>query len=222
MYKDLFDQNNRMYVISTEKDVVKKRGVRQTGEFDKYILCQRCDNDRLGKLDRYASLILYEGYPKIIEHRVRLDGMKYTYLAELDYTKFKLFLLSVLWRASVSIRPLFQEVRLGPHENIIRRMLLDGNPGDQLTYPCLIMTYLTLKNIPGDIVPPPSRSKVDGGFVYKFLIAGMIYVFFVSKHIIPIGLQDVAISPKGELKIIHSPPEVAKMALSNMLGIKLI
>ena len=209
-----------MYAIQSEKGGIRQTGIRQTGEFEANILCQDCDNGTLGKLERYASLILYDGYPKIIEHRKQLDGMTYTYCAELDFAKFKLFLLSLLWRASISSRPTFKEVRLGPlHEEKIRTMLLGDNPGGQLEYPCLIMTYLNLKNLPSDLVSQPSRSRVDGGYIYKFLIGGMIYIFFVSKNIIPKRLADVAINLNGELKIIHLTPDMAQQAISNMLGI---
>ena len=37
------------------------------------------------------------------------------------YPAFK-FLLSILWRASVSSKPLFNQIQLGSHEEIIRRM----------------------------------------------------------------------------------------------------
>ena len=220
MYQDLFDENNRMHAIQIKESKIKQLGYRQTGEFDKHILCHSCDNETLGKLDRYASLILYDGYPKIFEHRAGPDR-EYTYCAEIDYAQFKLFLLSVLWRASISDRPLFREVQLGPHEERIRQMLLNTDPGEQLKYPCLIMTYRHLKEYPEDIVAQPSRSRVNGGHIYKFLIGGMIYIFFISKHAIPPALMDVAINPKGEMKIIHSPPRLARRALGSMIGVKL-
>lgn len=220
MYKSLFDDNNRMHAIQTERGKIKLQGSRQTGEFEKHILCQPCDNETIGKLDRYASLVLYEGYPKKIERRTDPDGTEYTYCAGLDYTQFKLFLLSILWRSSISDRSLFKEVSLGLHEDSIRQMLLSGDPGEQLKYPCLIMTYLNLEQFPDDVVAQPSLSKVNGGFVYKFLISGMIYIFFVSKYIIPDGLKECAINRNGELKIIHMLPQVAKNALSDMLGLK--
>jgi hypothetical protein len=221
MYQDLFDENNRMHAIQIKESKIKQLGSRQTGEFDKYILCHSCDNETLGKLDTYVSLILYDGYPKTFQRCARPDGMKYTYFAEIDYARFKLFLLSVLWRASISDRPLFREVKLGPHEERIRQMLLNGDPGEQLKYPCLMMTYRHLKEYPGDIVTQPSRSRVNGGHIYKFLIGGMIYIFFISKHAIPPALMDVAINPKGEMKIIHSSPRLARKALGNMIGLKL-
>jgi len=221
MYQDLFDKKNRMHMIQRKKGAFQQIGYRQSGEFDKFILCHNCDNKVLGKLERYASLILYGVYPKILKHRVGPDGIKYTYCAEIDYAQFKLFLLSVLWRASISERPLFSEVRLGPHEERIRQMLLKEDPGDRLIYPCLIMTYLHQKGYPRDVVAQPSRSRINSGYVYKFLIGGMIYVFFISKHIIPGELKDVFINPKGEMKIIHSPPHLARKALGSMIGIKL-
>lgn len=221
MYQDLFDENNRMHAIQIRESKIKQLGSRQTGEFDKYILCRSCDNETLGELDPYASLILYDGYPKILEHRVGPDGMKYTYCGEINYAQFKLFLLSILWRASISDRPLFREVQLGSHEEQVRQMLLNGDPGEQLKYPCLMMTYRHLKEYPGDIVTQPSRSRVNGGPVYKFLIGGMIYIFFISKHAIPPALRDVGINRKGQMKIIHSPPRLAWRALGSTIGVKL-
>jgi hypothetical protein len=217
MYQDLLDEYKRMHAIRIKESQIKRLGSRQTGEFDKHILCHSCDNETLGKLDTYASLILYDGYPKIFQYCVRPDGMKYTYFAEIDYARFKLFLLSLLWRASISVRPLFREVRLGPHEERIRQMLLNGEPGEQLKYPCVMVTHPHLK----DIVTQPSRSRVNGGHVYKFLIGGIIYIFFISKHAIPPDLMDVPISPKGEIKIIYSSPRLARKALGNMIGLKL-
>jgi len=219
MYKDLFDEKHRAHVIKSQKGSVQQIGYRQSGEFDKNILCQKCDNEILGKLDRYASLILFDGYPKILENRVSPNGMRFTYCAEIDYKKFKLFLLSILWRASISSKPLFVEVELGPHQEIIRQMLLTNSPGEHLEYPCLILTYLHLKSYPKDVVAQPSKSRIDGGYVYKLLIGGMIYIFFISKHIIPSELMDVAISPNGEMKIIHSPPRTVQKVLKNITGV---
>ena len=65
MYKDLFDEKNRMYTFSGKRGVNRKTKVQQTGEFDKNILCKDCDNNKIGELERYASLILYDGFPKI-------------------------------------------------------------------------------------------------------------------------------------------------------------
>jgi hypothetical protein len=41
-----------------------------------------------------------------------------------------MFHLSLLWRMSVSKHPYFKEVSLGPHEEVLRRMLLEARPGE--------------------------------------------------------------------------------------------
>ncbi len=50
-------------------------------------------------------------------------------LKGLDYTKFKLFLLSILWRMGVSSLDAFVEVKRGSHhEEALRVALLNGDP----------------------------------------------------------------------------------------------
>ena len=47
-----------------------------------------------------------------------------------DYSSFKLFHLSVLFRASVSQKPTFAAVSLGPHhEEKVRQLILKQDPG---------------------------------------------------------------------------------------------
>lgn len=221
MYQDLFDEKHRLHLVRSERGKLQHMGFRQSGEYDGGILCQSCDNAKLGKLERYASQTMYGGLPLIMEPRQTHEGLRYWDIAELDYTQFKLFLLSVLWRASISKESLFQEVRLGPYEKPIRQMLLTGDPGEQLRFPCWIRTYLNFKDIPSDVLAPPSRLKVDGGFAYQFLIAGTIYTFFITKRIIPDWVAECAINLKGELKIMCLKREAAMNILSGLMGLKL-
>ena len=54
---------------------------------------------------------------------------------KVDYTSFKLFHLSVLYRAGVSSLPTFQEVSLGPHEEKLRKQILACDAGEWWQYP---------------------------------------------------------------------------------------
>jgi len=220
MYQDIFDEKNRLHFIKSEKGLIQRQGLRQSGEFESNILCHDCDNKILGKLDRYASLTLYEGNEKILENRITKNGTKYIYSAEIDYTYFKLFLLSILWRASISNRLFFKEVQLGPYEDQIRQMILNNDPGEQMQFPCLIITYLNLKDYPKNLVAQPSRIRKNGGTVYRFLIGGMIYIYYITKSTIPKWLADIAINPNGEMKIVYSPPYYAKKLFNELFGIK--
>ena len=221
MFQDLLDDTGRMHVLHSEKGEFSAGGFRQSGEFEKHILCLDCDNNRLGKLDRYASLTLYGGTEKLLAYKTEPVGLRHIYCAGLNYHKFKLFLLSVLWRASISERSIFQEVDLGPYEERIRRMILADDPGRQLQYPCLISSYVNNDEFPHDFVGQPSRGRTNGGYFYHFLIAGLVYTFFVTRRIVPDWLEQFAINPTGEMRILYTPPSITRNIFSTVLGVRL-
>ena len=51
-----------------------------------------------------------------------------------DYSSFKLFHLSVLFRAGVSTLPTYREVSLGKHQEKLRHLLLNRDPGEFWQY----------------------------------------------------------------------------------------
>lgn len=54
--------------------------------------------------------------------------------ARVDYSIFKLFHLLNLYRASICTLPELAGVQLGPHEEVIRKMLLTGDAGETQKY----------------------------------------------------------------------------------------
>src|SRR5229473_2688230 len=104
MYQELFDEKHQFYRSKTPNpDNYSKL---PTGEYDQNILCTECDNVRIGQLEDYARKVLYGGKVAVPEsltfmNQVNPHGMKYTYCQNINHKKFKLFLLSILWRASI-------------------------------------------------------------------------------------------------------------------------
>jgi len=87
------------------------------------LLCKECEGI-INRFETYFSNAWYkqEKCPnKVNNSAVQVTG--------LDYTLFRLFHLSILWRASVSKREEFSRVQLGPHEEKIRHMIFAGDPG---------------------------------------------------------------------------------------------
>lgn len=98
----------------------------------------------------------------------------------IDYARFKLFHLSILWRASVSRRPEFNAVRLGPHEETIRRMVYTADPGPAGRYPLLgEISSLDGESVHAALMPP-QPSRWDARTVYTALYAGCIWRIMVS------------------------------------------
>jgi len=224
MHKGLRDGDGKFFRISID-DFSKSQAI-YTGEFESDILCQECDNNILGGLEGYASRLLYggqlyKGENIKFENRKNQYGVAMTNISGIDYEKFKLFLLSLLWRASISNRNFYQQVDLGPHEDIIRKMILGGNPDDYKQYPCLIATYLNHKELPPALVGQPIRVKSKDGTRYVFLIGGFIYMFFVSSHAIPDWIFELVINENQEINILHMSEDVAKDMLNHFLGIEM-
>lgn len=226
MYRGLFDLDHSIYKIDIEKfDDSQKL---HTGEFEANILCANCDNVIIGRNESYAKKILYGGRLTLgenitLQNRVNQHGVKTTHGKGVDYAKFKLFLLSILWRASISKREFFKNVYLGPYEEEIRQMLLVSNPREQMDFPCIITTYKNLKDLPDKMIGQPKKYKKDGVLGYSFFIGGCLYIFLVSKKAKkPEWVSEVAINKNNELSVVHMDRENAKKMINHFMQIELV
>lgn len=102
MYKNIYDEEHKLMYISSSKEEGDKKGIgfQYTGEYEKYILCKKCDNEILGKLESYAAFVLNGGRcskeSAPIYQNIRLpNGSEFALLQNLLYDKFKLFLSSL-------------------------------------------------------------------------------------------------------------------------------
>ncbi len=222
VYGGLFDDKNRLYkVVVTEGQILTSK-LKQTGAKEKNILCRSCDNEVLGKLETYAKMVLYGGVPKKMPPRVDDNGLTYTLCKGIDYSKFKIFLLSLLWRTSISNLPDFEDVKLGSHEDIIRQMILNNNPDVPSNYPCAMITSLNLKEMPHQMIVQPRLLKDDGGHSYLFLIGGVLYIFHVSQHNSFAWVNEYAINLNGELRLIHMSQKLARATINKLVGMNFV
>lgn len=102
-------------LVVTAKCAKKARS--QLGIFDTEILCAKCDN-KLGYYDGYGL----ETCRKFAT-RATTDNVSWE-MQNIDGDLFAKFILSILWRASISKRPEYKTLSLGPkYENIARDVL---------------------------------------------------------------------------------------------------
>ena len=95
-----------------------------------------------------------------------------------DYLNFKLFALSVLWRASISKNHLFRDVDIGTNEEIIRNMILNIIPGKFDLYPILMVAITSCnKQTAFDLVTNPDLINVYGRWAYRFVFGGFVWLF---------------------------------------------
>jgi len=192
VYTALYDKKHKFHVLSTLQD--RPRPMEQKGIRER-LLCGDCEQ-QLSVYEKYAREVLLGGVEIVVQNEGNL--LK---LSELDYVKFKLFQLSILWRASISSHPMFSRVRLGPHEEIIRKMIQAGNPGKQADYPCIIFGLTSESDIHGNFIDQPRKLHIEGHTTYRFVFTGFMWSFYVSSHKLPPLLRQVAINEEGTMVV---------------------
>ena len=105
------------------------------------------------------------------------------YWITVDYKSFKLFHLSVLYRASVSSLPNFVEVSLGKHQDRVRQMILNQDPGIFWQYPIFgvaVIHHKTKKIIQS--VTMAYRTRYNEHHCYSIIYGGVQWSILVSSH----------------------------------------
>jgi hypothetical protein len=192
-YTRLYDAIHRFHLV--QADAAKPVKFKQQGLYEK-LLCSECEQ-KISRWEKYTKETFCEGAGvKIVQ-----DG-QIVKISTLDYRKFRLFLLSLLWRMGVSRLDFFKLVDLGDkHEEILRLALLNENPLEPLQYPCL----MTIVDINGkvfiDWISQPRRTKGDGKHCHCVVINGILFRFYVTSHPLPAAFADACISKKNETVI---------------------
>lgn len=205
LYESLYDKkHHRFNVIST--DAKKKRGTRPKGIYEK-LFCDKCE----GKLS------VWEGYAHNVFNCARLglieDDRKIVF-SKVQYAPFKLFQMSLLWRASITLRPEVPRIDLGPHTERIRMMLLDEQPGKPYEYGSILLLPSIDQNLMQQFMYPPELipSKIDSHTAYRAIFGGMFWIFIVSNHSERLSNKSVFLTKEGQLPIF----KVGKEALNFM------
>ena len=172
-YKPMYDEKGRFLMIPA--DASKRVLFKQQGVYE-LLLCEDCE-EHTSRLEAYARRVFFEKMEYIDE-----EGTGLIRVVNLDYAKFKLFQLSLLWRAGVSRDSFFSAVRLGPHEDRIRRMILESRPGKPYEYGCAIFGLALREGQALDIMLAPDRGHIDSNYCYRFILGSCIWAYVVSNH----------------------------------------
>jgi len=173
LYSALYDEEHKYYVVSNIHGKSARpfqKGLRER------LLCAACET-RFSRWETYAANVLYN------RDKARCQKVNDTILVDgLDYAQFKLFLLSLIWRAGVSSLPVFQQTDLGPHEETLRQMLFEGDPGSFDRYGCLVFA-ITLDGQPlAGTIYGPQPCSIDTHRCYRLLVRAFLFIYFISSH----------------------------------------
>ena len=188
LYQALYDGKHRFIQISvaeSEGDRFKQKGLREP------LLCEPCEQ-RISVYEDYLRRLLRGG----VSFAMTPDG-QHLRLSDLDYPRLKLFQLSVLWRAGISSLDPFAEVKLGPHEEPIRRMLLSNDPGQVADYGCIMSVLQNDGQMLEGLMVPPTRARLAGQKAYRFVFGGLVFVYPVASAPPPQFVVEAFAQPDG-------------------------
>lgn len=210
LYDQLYDTKHALKVLTKKDRTSTSSSVSSlpTAPYEGNILCRHCDNVTLGGLDDYASRLLLGKGPTLSPqptaqfHSVAGGGGMLE-LDNFDYRQFKLFLMSVFWRAHHSQQRFFSEVQLGPYEERFRDYLQRGMAPPPEDLPFYLAGWRD-DVFPTDVVLPPVGGRW-GTQAKMYLIAfrGLIVYLIFPSHRAGHPLEGALVSDTGQVQIPH-------------------
>jgi len=190
MYGPLYNKHHQFLILQSAinlRNAVGRKGFRSK------LLCARCER----------MLAIYDDYAwKVVSNDSEMRRGNQSYeIRKVDYRKFKLFELSILWRAGISDHAFFENVVLEEHEEQLRQMILSENPGKSLSYPCLTIAMFHQGCAARNLVRKPHKYKMEGYDCYRFVFGGFLWVFFLTQALISDWISRVVLQEDGTLPL---------------------
>jgi hypothetical protein len=195
-YGPTYDESHRFISVSShpwQKTKPFETGLRE------YLLCKECEQ-QFSRHETYAASI----FRKTEEYRTP-DGRALE-IPDFDYLRFKLFGLSLIWRAHISKLHMFGGVNLGPHAEKIRAMLVTEKPGEPSKY-CFTLIKIEGVKIADTIIHAPERVRFRKHIAYFFLAYGYEWIFIISSHSNELPEEYPFVGMKPELVILIQKQE---------------
>ena len=227
-YKEagLYDEHHQFGVHFFKEGNYQRSSKRNLGEYESYILCQDCEK-KFSEQESYARATLFSTNSVPVRKASQIsyssnDGLTTAHIKNINYQRFKLFLLSLLWRASISSRPFFNELSLDDlHEERPPGMLLSEDAGDEDEYLPMIFTSARDNSISKDFVSQPRTSTFSDHVIVTFPMADLFISFVVGlpKDRIPPHYRQVAIRKSNEMGMITLPNSYGREWLRGFVGL---
>ena len=171
-YGSLYDDKHRFLEVSNFQKKVPKlqKGLREP------LLCERCEQ-HLNKYESYFADIWFQN--QLVPTHASKEISE---ISGLDYKRFKLFHMSILWRAGIASREEFVNVKLGNHEERLRQLILADDPGDPNQYSVFgyvlvfpnndqVIHSLLIQPAEVDLFNVPGFHVTFGGCVWHYLLS---------------------------------------------------
>jgi hypothetical protein len=195
-YKPGYDEDGQM--VALESGELEATYLQHNKFIYEKLLCSECEDFLNQNYERYFYNIWYMN--KALPPNVSSNIL---HLPKLDYIKFKLFHLSILWRASISSLDSYKSVSLGTEkEEYIRNLLLNQNPGLSNGYQIFGVVVLSpgTNEVVDGFISYPKLNVYMGFPIYMFIFGRTAWHYVVSDHQIE-GLRSISLCNDGTMQM---------------------
>ncbi len=166
------------------------------------LLCGDCER----KLSRWESVLKRDlvdiGNKRSKFLKISHVNKKLLKVEGIRYKEFKLAILSILWRMSITSEPFFVSYKLGVYEEKLRQRLINEDISDERKYPIMVSRYELDGVFYPEIVMTFPPGKYDQMFtVQSFIIWGHRFMIFVNDKNLPKVSTEVFLRSSGKLYV---------------------
>ena len=167
----------------------------QKGLFER-LLCKHCEEHLNDNFENEVHQLFEHG------SFVPTVGLKEEYQVQVNYTSFRLYMLSILWRASVACRIEFEEFQLPPLiEEVLRRCLLELTPPPPNELPFLLLSVEFDRGWTSGWVVVPRRGLADDVHTASFIVGGLLVTFFLSPISVDAEIKSLLLDYDGVQRV---------------------
>jgi hypothetical protein len=196
-YVETYDEKHRAIQVTSQPG--EKEMFIQKGEREK-LLCGDCEL-HISKFESYSAPII-KSIPTLPADRTG----KFLITPNVDYKLFKLFQMSLLWRASISTSQMFAQVKLGKQEEHLRKMILANKPGMSHNFGCVMHIFQNASRLK-QIIWSPEKDNVEGKYFYRFQTGNIYWSFFITSFPKDHPMRNRFLTQDGNLPIIIASQE---------------
>lgn len=170
-YISIKKSDKTLQIYSGKEGEYPKRS--QIGLYDQNILCNECEKS-FHRYDDYGIKVLIRSSLKREYIKDNNEIIGYI-LHGIDYRKFKLFFMSILWRADISSKNEFKKVNLGRHLKELEENIKTDNPGSIHNFSVLLTEQKFLNDMPVMIIP--HKVRFFNGMIFYEVALGRYKAF---------------------------------------------
>ena len=199
IYKPLYNEKHKFIEINSNN--FKKLKPEQKGYREK-LLCKCCEA-KFSKWETNAKKDLEDitnKKSKFLE--ITQLSNKFLFVENISYDYLKKFILSILWRMSVTSLEQFKGIKLGVFEENLRGLLDADMEIDTFTYPIMVRQLQVSGKHYKDVIMGVEKGRIQNKYIFQSFVAyGYMFDVVVSKLRFPSNFSELLLNQNGRMPV---------------------